>query len=186
MTFHTPRDWTTGEQVTEQMLDEQIKDNLNEIWKGSANGDLDYYTSSTSKTRLPIGSTGQILKPSGGVPVWGSILTSVQGYNNTDWGSTGGSVNFVPTQAILQIGTAQVVFSSQVTASKVITFQTAFSIAPKIFITINDQNVSFTPLYSKSSISVSGFTVSCWSIYPTPGAIVSGTVLVDWLAIGPA
>jgi hypothetical protein len=37
---------------------------------GTTAGDLDYYTSSTAKTRLGIGSSGQVLTVAGGVPSW--------------------------------------------------------------------------------------------------------------------
>jgi hypothetical protein len=37
---------------------------------GTTAGDVDYYTSSTAKARLGIGSTGQILTVAGGVPTW--------------------------------------------------------------------------------------------------------------------
>jgi hypothetical protein len=37
---------------------------------GTTAGDVDYYTSSTAKARLGIGSTGQVLTVSGGVPSW--------------------------------------------------------------------------------------------------------------------
>jgi hypothetical protein len=37
---------------------------------GTTAGDLDYYTSSTAKSRIGIGTTGQVLTVSGGVPAW--------------------------------------------------------------------------------------------------------------------
>jgi hypothetical protein len=37
---------------------------------GTTAGDVDYYTSSTAKARLGIGSTGQVLTVAGGVPSW--------------------------------------------------------------------------------------------------------------------
>jgi hypothetical protein len=37
---------------------------------GTTAGDIDYYTSSTAKARLGIGTTGQVLTVSGGVPSW--------------------------------------------------------------------------------------------------------------------
>jgi hypothetical protein len=64
------RTWTTSELVTATMLNEQIRDNGNEIWQGIAAGDMDYYTSSTTKTRLPIGNNYDVLMVQDGVPVW--------------------------------------------------------------------------------------------------------------------
>jgi hypothetical protein len=46
---------------------------------GTTSGDVDYYTSSTAKARLGIGSTGQVLTVAGGVPSW---ATPVSGYAN--------------------------------------------------------------------------------------------------------
>lgn len=37
---------------------------------GTTAGDIDYYTSSTAKSRVAIGTTGQVLTVSGGVPTW--------------------------------------------------------------------------------------------------------------------
>jgi hypothetical protein len=37
---------------------------------GTTAGDIDYYTSSTAKSRIAIGSSGQVLTVSGGVPSW--------------------------------------------------------------------------------------------------------------------
>ena len=47
-------------------VDTQIKD----LSPGTTAGDIDYYTTSTAKARVGIGSTGNILTVSGGVPVW--------------------------------------------------------------------------------------------------------------------
>ena len=40
---------------------------------GTTAGDIDYYTSSTAKSRVAIGSAGQVLTVAGGVPAWGSV-----------------------------------------------------------------------------------------------------------------
>jgi hypothetical protein len=37
---------------------------------GTTAGDIDYYTSSTAKSRIAIGSSGQVLTVSGGIPAW--------------------------------------------------------------------------------------------------------------------
>lgn len=47
-------------------VDSSVK-NLN---PGTTAGDIDYYSNSTTKTRLAIGSTGQVLTVAGGVPSW--------------------------------------------------------------------------------------------------------------------
>jgi hypothetical protein len=45
---------------------------------GTTAGDVDYYTSSTAKARLGIGTTGQVLTVAGGVPSWATA--SAGGY----------------------------------------------------------------------------------------------------------
>lgn len=40
---------------------------------GTTAGDIDYYTSSTAKARLAIGSSGQVLTVSSGVPAWTTV-----------------------------------------------------------------------------------------------------------------
>jgi hypothetical protein len=40
---------------------------------GTTTGDVDYYTSSTAKARLGIGTTGQVLTVAAGVPSWATI-----------------------------------------------------------------------------------------------------------------
>jgi len=42
---------------------------------GTTAGDIDYYTSSTAKSRLGIGSSGQVLTVSGGVPSWATAAS---------------------------------------------------------------------------------------------------------------
>ena len=70
MAFKTPRNWTTGEIVTAPQLNEEISNQLLSIWVGQQAGDLDFYTSGSTKQRIPIGTNGYILKVVGGVPTW--------------------------------------------------------------------------------------------------------------------
>lgn len=78
MAFTTPVTWTVGHLVTAAELNQQLKDNLSAIWTGTTNGDIDYYTSSTTKSRLAIGTVGQILKVAGGVPTWSGNATGCE------------------------------------------------------------------------------------------------------------
>jgi hypothetical protein len=57
------------------MMNEQIRDNGNAIWVGTAAGSMDYYTGATGKAELPIGSEGQSLIVASGIPGWGSPLS---------------------------------------------------------------------------------------------------------------
>jgi hypothetical protein len=47
-----------------------VDTSLKSLSPGTTAGDVDYYTSSTAKARLGIGSTGQVLTVAGGVPSW--------------------------------------------------------------------------------------------------------------------
>lgn len=51
-------------------LGSSIDTSVKSLNAGTTAGDIDYYTSATAKTRIGIGSTGQVLTVSGGVPAW--------------------------------------------------------------------------------------------------------------------
>ena len=51
-------------------LGSSIDTSVKSLSPGTTAGDIDYYTSSTAKARVGIGSTGQVLTVSGGVPTW--------------------------------------------------------------------------------------------------------------------
>lgn len=83
---------------------------------GTTNGDLDYFTSGTAKTRLAIGSTGQVLTVAGGVPSWANASGfSSQGNRVATSQSTTSTsfVNLATTQSVtLTTGTKAVVWGS--------------------------------------------------------------------------
>jgi hypothetical protein len=51
-------------------LGSSVDTSLKSLSPGTTAGDVDYYTSSTAKARLGIGSTGQVLTVAAGVPSW--------------------------------------------------------------------------------------------------------------------
>jgi hypothetical protein len=53
--------------------------NFAAIWVGTTAGDMDYYTSSTAKTRIPKGTDGQVLQMVAGVPAWGWYTNYIVG-----------------------------------------------------------------------------------------------------------
>lgn len=61
-------------------LGSSIDTSVKALNPGTTAGDLDYYTAATTKARIGIGSTGQVLSVVGGVPAWaaagGSIAVS--------------------------------------------------------------------------------------------------------------
>ena len=51
-------------------LGSSVDTSVKALSPGTTAGDIDYYTTSTAKARLGIGSTGQVLTVAGGVPSW--------------------------------------------------------------------------------------------------------------------
>ena len=73
MAFTSPLTAVSGATFTAAQFNTNVRDNLNAIWVGTTAGDVDYYTSSSAKTRLAIGGAGTFLKSSGSAPTWGSL-----------------------------------------------------------------------------------------------------------------
>lgn len=61
-----------------------VKGNFNSIWVGTTAGDLDYYTSSTAKTRLAIGASGRVLTSNGTIPTW-AVAKTLNARATADW-----------------------------------------------------------------------------------------------------
>jgi hypothetical protein len=70
-------------------LGSSVDTSVKALSPGTTAGDLDYYTTSTAKARIGIGTTGQVLTVSGGVPAWatstsgGMTLLSTTTLNGT-------------------------------------------------------------------------------------------------------
>jgi hypothetical protein len=56
-------------------LGSSIDTSVKSLSPGTTAGDVDYYTSSTAKARLGIGTTGQVLTVAGGVPSWANAAS---------------------------------------------------------------------------------------------------------------
>ena len=73
-------------------LGSSVDTSLKSLSPGTTAGDVDYYTSSTAKARLGIGTTGQVLTVAGGVPSWatpsGSLTLSQVASGNINSGTT--------------------------------------------------------------------------------------------------
>jgi hypothetical protein len=57
-------------------LGSSIDTSVKSLNAGTTAGDIDYYTSATAKARIGIGSAGQVLTVSGGVPSWATASAS--------------------------------------------------------------------------------------------------------------
>ena len=73
MAWVTPRTWVLNELVDPTKMN-SLQSNLNELWKYTTAGDILYAGTSTSLSRLPLGTTNQVLKVVGGVPVWSNLI----------------------------------------------------------------------------------------------------------------
>lgn len=74
----------TGATYTAAQYNTYVRDNFTAIWVGTTAGDLNYYTSATAKTRLAIGTAGQILMSSGSAPTWVIGERYIPVYLNSD------------------------------------------------------------------------------------------------------
>lgn len=95
MAFSAPYTFTALELLTAAKMN-AIQANISAIWVGTTAGDVDYYTSSTGKTRLAIGTAYQFLQVNAGAtaPAWGGLhFASV--YHNTTQTLTNGVSDLV-------------------------------------------------------------------------------------------
>ena len=76
MAFSTVPTVATSDSWTASQHNTYIKDNFAAVWVGTTAGDIDYYTSSTAKTRLAIGTNYQLLRSTGSAPAWVSLATA--------------------------------------------------------------------------------------------------------------
>ena len=66
----------TGDLWTAANNNVYLKDNMAAIWVGTNAGDTDYYTAATTKTRLAIGTAGEVQRMNAGetASAWGGLL----------------------------------------------------------------------------------------------------------------
>lgn len=84
MSFNNGFTAVTGATYTAAQYNTYVRDNFTAIWVGTTAGDIDYYSSSTAKTRLAIGTAGQMLLSNGSAPTWVSGTRYIPVYLNSD------------------------------------------------------------------------------------------------------
>lgn len=84
MAFNNTFTAVVGATYTASQYNTYVRDNFTAIWVGTTVGDIDYYTSSSAKARLAIGTAGQILMSTGSAPSWVSGERYVPVYLNSD------------------------------------------------------------------------------------------------------
>jgi len=184
MSFTAPRTWVYGETVTEAQFNEQFRDNLNAIWVGTNAGDMDYYTSNATKSRLAGGTAnaGVCLRmDSGGTaPEYGGVVTNRQGGTATDWSVAGTNI-YTPAKSIIQCGMITVPTTSTYVGSATLIFPVAFSAKPIIFLSARS---SVVYVYAPDGdITNTQCTIGTGKDSYVGQALTQQTVF--WLAIGP-
>lgn len=184
MSLTTFRSWIYGELVTVSMMNQQIRDNGNAIWVGTTAGDMDYYTSATTKARLPKGIAGQALKMNSGAtaPEWGYSggVVKRQGGSATIW-STPGTTNYVPTASKIQVGAIAIALIDA-DDSVIITFPEAFTFAPIVMTHFSGgTGTGYTPPVTTYADNI---TNTVMTVHVKTGGSTTFTFYVNWIAIG--
>ena len=76
-------------------LGSSVDTSVKALSPGTTSGDLDYYTSSTAKARIGIGSTGQVLTVAAGVPSWAASAGGMTLLSTTNLSSTTTTVSSI-------------------------------------------------------------------------------------------
>lgn len=90
MAFSTPYTFTALELLTAAKMN-AIQTNINAIWVGTTAGDTDYYTSSTTKSRVAIGTAYYTYRSTGSAPSWGVWAEKCVAYRSSVQTYTTGS-----------------------------------------------------------------------------------------------
>lgn len=190
MSFDNSYTAVTGATYQASDYNTSTKGNFTAIWVGTSSGDMDYYSSSTAKSRLALvtggllyggasaptwlvkGTARQILRAGATYPEYGSLVYRRQGGSASNW-QTPGSTTYTPTLGDMQVGVASVTSGG----SAAVTYPVPFAQRPVIFLSWNTSSGWFEAHWSDDSVS--GFTIRLSAL---DGG--SGTLPVNWLAIG--
>ena len=132
MPFIPPPIVIDGDTIDGVWLTTYIRDNFQALWKFTTLGDLIYATASNALARLGIGSEGQILKVSGGVPAWGNaaalvlpsiypvgcVYTEITGVNPGTTFGFGTWVAFGQGQVLVGAGTSDATYAAGATGGE--------------------------------------------------------------------
>lgn len=178
MAFDNSFTAVTGATLAASDWNTAVKGNFTAVWVGTTAGDIDYYTSSTAKSRLALGSAHSFLKSEGGsAPLYGALVYKRLGGSSTNYASTG-STTYTPTVSLIQCGAVAVTLSAG-SASATITYPTAFSKRPIVFVH-PDNGGGFSYKIGSNNGSTTSVTLTVST------GTGSGTDAIDlyWLAIG--
>ena len=154
--------------------------NFAAVWVGTTAGDMDYYTSATAKTRLAIGAANTFIRSSGSAPIWRSLVHGRQGGSPTVW-TTPGTTSYTPSASMVQMGAAEITVSSGGTNSVAITYPTAYTERPLIFLSANmTGSLSYTWSLGWTDDTITGFNLHL----KFANTSQTGTYTVAWQAWG--
>jgi len=175
-----PMTFTDNMKIDALILNEQVRDMANAEWTGEAQGDTEYYASSTEKARLPIGNTGEVYMVSGsGVPAWMPILAGRQGGSATNF-STSGSVN-QPVEGAIRFQAGAASWNGSATSGSVIvTYPVAFSKPPLPIVSLHKNASDRSSITYNISTDETTLTVG----WISAGLNMESAVHINWLAIG--
>jgi hypothetical protein len=156
-----------------------IVSNFAALWTGTTAGDTEYYTGAADKTRLPIGGTMTFMRSTGSAPAWGPLVAIRQGGSATVW-TNPGTNSYTPTSTMIEVGYKSIAFSSSVGTSAAVTYPTAFTQRPAIFLS---SELSYAQAQG-CSVYHSDDTTTGFSINVKWTGATTGTFNFGWLAIG--
>lgn len=111
------------------------------------------------------------------------LITKRQGGSGSDW-DAGGTTNYTPSVSLtkIQAGSAAMTFSAESLKSVDVTFPTAFTYKPIVFLqVVYNSGISTYPFQIEAltyNIRTTAFNLS------VGGGTMTGTLVINWLAIG--
>lgn len=123
MAFNNSFTAVTGATYTAAQYNTYTRDNMTAIWVYTTAGDLAYASSSTTLSRLGIGSSGSLLRSTGSAPAWLAAGTNYQFLQMASGAPAWGGVHFASvyhntTQSIGSGFATAIVFNSEYSDSQ--------------------------------------------------------------------
>lgn len=179
--------YTTNQIITAAHGNTYWRDNEIAHWVGTTEGDVDYYSSATAKSRLAIGTAGQGLLTNAGAtaPEWGTVIRELiakrQGGGASDW-HTVGTTNYTPSGSKIQVGVKLMTVVASVIENVTVTFPEAFTNIPLVI--LGAPRYTAGGLSPERAIAVSNPSTTTFKIYAAFDPAQTITLNHYWMAIG--
>ncbi len=178
-TWIAPRIWVTSERVGQSKMNE-ISNNLRVLWPYTTSGDFAYRDAAGAYlTRLALGANHTHLRSNGTTPEYGAMVYRRQGGSPTVWSSPG-TTTYTPTGTILQVGAINISVSAGV-GTQAITYPTAFTERPAIFLSVNANSAAISVSWG---LSWTDDTISGFTAHIRFSGSFTGTAPINWMAVG--